>query len=150
MKGDDPIYVSEHRGSYDNTQELYDTVCDTNPDIVLFPFSITRFSTREAKTDLLIEGINVSVFNQVWIKPFNINPVWIEQLKLSKHGGIVLDDDYPNGIAKQIAYELMLKSGKPVRVLCIDERVAGFHPSKDNLPPDRYKIIKFIKDIINE
>ena len=67
---------------------------------------------------------------------------------MSKYGGIVLDDDYPNGIAKQIAYELMLKSGKPVRVLCIDEKVAGFQPYNDNLPPNKNKIINFINQLL--
>ena len=84
----------------------------------------------------------------MWINPLKIDDSQIENLKQSKYGGIVLDDDYPNGIAKQIAYELMLKSGKPVHVLCIDEKVAGSQPHNDNLPPSKEKIINFVKKLL--
>ena len=60
-----------------------------------------------------------------------------KKLKKSKYGGVVIDDDYPNGIAKQIAHDLMLKSGKKVYVLALNEVVAGFQPHNDNLPPDK-------------
>lgn len=149
MNGDDSIYVSEHRKSYDNEKEFTNKISDS-PDIVLFPFSITRFEVEKAYDKLKIEGINIDIYHQLWIKPFNIKDEWIEALQKSKYGGIVLDDDYPNGIAKQIAYELMLKSGKDVQVLCINENTAGFSPQTDNLPPDSNKIITFIKNIIGK
>lgn len=148
MSNDETVYVSEHRKSYDNDKEISDIVFE-NPDIVLFPFSITRFESEKASKELASENIKASIFNQLWIKPLKISDLAIEQLKSSKHGGIVLDDDYPNGIAKQIAYELMLKSGKPVYTLCIEEKTAGFQPCNDNLPPDKNKIIKFIKSKLN-
>ena len=84
----------------------------------------------------------------MWIKPLKISEEAIENLKNSKYGGVVLDDDYPNGIAKQVAYELMLASGKPVRVLTIEEKTAGFDPSKDNLPPNSDKIYSFLLKLI--
>jgi pyruvate/2-oxoglutarate/acetoin dehydrogenase E1 component len=144
---DETVYISEHRKSYDNKSE-FTNVKEENPDIVLFPFSITRFESELARQELKNQGINVSIFHQLWINPLKIDDEQIENLKKSKHGGIVLDDDYPNGIAKQIAYELMLKSGKPVYVLCIDEKIAGFQPNNDNLPPSKEKIINFVKCIL--
>jgi len=144
---DETVYISEHRKSYDNKSEFVN-VKEENPDIVLFPFSITRFESELARQELKNQGINASIFHQLWINPLKIDDEQIENLKKSKHGGIVLDDDYPNGIAKQIAYELMLKSGKPVYVLCIDEKVAGFQPHNDNLPPSKEKIINFVKCIL--
>jgi len=69
-------------------------------------------------------------------------------LKYAKYGGIVLDDDYSNGIAKQTAYELMLECDNKVKVLCINDKVAGFQSSHDNLPPDCNKICQFIKQLI--
>lgn len=137
LNNNETVYVSEHRKSYDNKKELSNTT-EENPDIVLFPFSITRFECERAKSILNEQGIKASVFHQLWIKPLNIQEDQIDNLKKSKYGGIVLDDDYPNGIAKQIAYELMIKSGKPVRVLCIKEKALGFsltmttcrHPAK--------------------
>ncbi len=147
MEHDDPLYVSEHRKSYSNTDELFD-INVKNPDFVLFPFSITRFEADKAAKHLNSQGTNVSVFHQLWIKPLKISEEAIENLKTSKYGGVVLDDDYPNGIAKQVAYELMLASGKPVRVLTIEEKTAGFDPSKDNLPPDSNKICSFLLNLI--
>lgn len=147
LNNNESVYISEHRKSYDNKNE-FSNVAEKNPDVVLFPFSITRFESELARVELKNQGINVSIFHQLWINPLKISETQIENLKKSKHGGIVLDDDYPNGIAKQVAYELMLRSGKPVRVLCVDEKTAGFQPHNDNLPPSKDKIVSFIKCIL--
>lgn len=147
MNGDDAMYVSEHRRSYDNNIDL-ENVVHENPDFVLFPFSITRFDSIKASKSLLNDGLKINVYHQLWINPLKISDEQINSLKSSKYGGIVLDDDYPNGIAKQVAYELMLKTGKPVYVLCIKEKSAGFQPFNDNLPPNESDIIKFIKSKI--
>ncbi len=147
INNDETVYISEHRKSYDNKSE-FSNVTEENPDVVLFPFSITRFDSELARQELTNQGIKTSIFHQVWINPLKIDDNQIENLKKSKYGGIVLDDDYPNGIAKQIAYELMLKSGKPVYVLCIEEKVAGFQPKNDNLPPSKEKIISFVKRLL--
>lgn len=144
MDSDDPMYVSEHRKSYANTEELIDIEIN-NPDFVLFPFSITRFEADKLARNC---DLKISVFHQVWIKPLKISQEAVENLKKSKYGGVVLDDDYPDGIAKQVAYELMLASGKPVRVLTIEEKTAGFDPSKDNLPPSSDKIYSFLLKLI--
>lgn len=147
LNNNESVYISEHRKSYDNKNE-FSNVAEENPDVVLFPFSITRFESELARVELKNQGVNVSVFHQLWINPLKISETQIENLKKSKHGGIVLDDDYPNGIAKQVAYELMLRSGKPVHVLCVDEKAAGFQPHNDNLPPSKDKIVNFVKCIL--
>ena len=147
MNGSDTIYVSEHRKSYENSEET-ENIFFKDPDFVLFPFSITRFNSIEASKKLLEKNVKASVFSQLWINPLKIKDQQIENLKNSKYGGIVLDDDYPNGIAKQIAHELMLKTGKKVYVLCIKEKTAGFQPHNDNLPPSAEEIFNFIKNKI--
>ena len=48
MKNDDVLYISEHRGSYDNNKELKDYL-PQNCDIILFSISITRFEAIKAK-----------------------------------------------------------------------------------------------------
>jgi pyruvate/2-oxoglutarate/acetoin dehydrogenase E1 component len=148
MLEDSPLYVSEHRKSYDNTEELKD-IAYGNADFVLFPFSVTRFEAIKASKKLYDEeGIKVSVFHQFWINPLKISHLAKNNLRFSKYGGVVIDDDYPNGIAKQVAYELMLESEKRVHVLAIEEKTAGFQLSQDNLPPDSDKICEFVKDKI--
>lgn len=147
MNGDDTIYVSEHRKSYD-VKEDFENVEYSNPDIVIFPFSITRLEMNKVQCLLKDNNILANIYHQLWINPLQISENQIESLSKSKFGGLVLDDDYPNGIAKQIAYDLMIKSQKTVKVLCIDETVAGFQTGNDNLPPDRNKIFNFIKNNI--
>ena len=148
MKDDEPYYVSEHRKSYDNTKELQN-VMHNKSDIVLFPISITRFSAEEARKSLEAMGHKVSIIHQLWIKPFFISDEWNRCLKNSKFGGLVLDDDYEQGVATNIGHKLMLSSSKPVDVLCIENRTAGFHPDVDNLPPTPEKIVSKVLEMIN-
>jgi len=54
MEDDDVYYISEHRKSYDNTEELPDTFHE-KADITLFPISITRFAAEEARTALEVQ-----------------------------------------------------------------------------------------------
>ena len=144
MKHDIPLYVSEHRKTYDNTADYVDVVNDKS-DIVLFPFSVTRMEMDSVVEKCKSIGIKVSVFHQTWIKPLRVSQEAIYTLTNSKFGGLVLDDDYPNGVAKQIAYELMHLSQKSVWAMGIEEKSAGFQPHNDNLPPSAEKIFQFIK-----
>ncbi len=147
MADDVTYYVSEHRKSYNCDYMLSDIEYD-HPDFCLFPLSITRFECESASKKLLDKNIKCNVYHHFWIKPFSISKHQINELKSSKYGGIVLDDDYPNGVAKQIAYDLMIESGKPVRVLCIKEKTAGFQPKDDNFPPSSVEIQEFVTNLI--
>lgn len=88
--------------------------------------------------------------NIFWIKPFLIKNQWIDILKKSKYGGLLLDDDYVNGTAKSLAYELSLNSKKEVQVLGLEDRSAGFSHSTDNLSPNFDRIKKKIYNIIKK
>jgi pyruvate/2-oxoglutarate/acetoin dehydrogenase E1 component len=149
MKDDDVYYISEHRRSYDNTEEFKDVIHE-NSDIVLFPISITRFDAEIARKKLEEEGIKASIIHQLWIKPFNFKDEWKNALNNSKFGGLVLDDDYEEGVASSIAQTMMVESNhKKVHTLGLDHRSAGFHPDVDNLPPSPDKIMAKVKSIIN-
>ncbi len=148
MKDDDVYYISEHRRSYDNTEEFEDLILDKS-DIVLFPISITRFDAIEAKKILEKEGLKVSIIHQLWIKPFTFKEEWKKCLNNSKYGGLVLDDDYEEGVASSIAHEMMVNSNKKVHTLGLDHKTAGFHPDVDNLPPSPDKIVNKVKKITN-
>jgi acetoin:2,6-dichlorophenolindophenol oxidoreductase subunit beta len=147
MQGDDPMYVSEHRKSFDTSAEYENQICKDDPDFVLFPFSITRLEMEKLKQLTDEQGIKIDIYHQHWIKPLKITETQIGRLARSKLGGFVFDDDYPNGIAKQIAYELMLKSARPVHAMGLEEKVAGACPEKDNLPPSAAYIAKTIGQI---
>ena len=148
MSENNVYYISEHRGSYGNSRELNDIIYD-RPDLVLFPISITRFEAQNVAVKLKSIGIKVNIHNILWIKPFKVKTKWKKSLSLSKYGGLVLDDDYSDGVARSIAHRLNLETGKKVYTLGLDDRTAGFSKSTDNLPPSENKIKDFIKKIIN-
>ncbi len=140
-------YISEHRMSYDNKNELKNIIYDKS-DIVLFPISITRFEARKVENILRERGLKISIIDQIWINPFSIKNQWIKCLNNSKYGGLVLDDDYENGVASSLAHKLMIKSRKKVFTLGLENKTAGFHYKVDNLPPNAEKIISFIEQVI--
>ena len=148
MKNTDVIFVSEHRGSYDNKNELDDFISN-NLDIILFPISITRFEAQKAKLILEKEGYKIGIANIFWIKPFVVKNEWKDAIKTSKFGGIVLDDDYSEGVATNLAYQLMKKTEKKIDVMGLKSRSAGFSKTTDNLPPNHIEIVEKVKKIIN-
>lgn len=142
----DPYYVSEHRRSFSIDYEIADLLY-LNSDIVLFPISSTRLNAIEAETRLSREKIQCSIIHLLWLKPFIVSEKICEQLERAKYGGLVIDGDYENSTAKCIAYDMMKKTGKRVDVLCLEEKVAGFAPQCDNLPPTSEKIYNKVKEI---
>ena len=151
MKHDDVVYISEHRGSYDNKIELKD-IYQKKCDVVIFAISITRFEAIKAAKELSKIGIKVGVANILWIKPFKIKEKWIDMLNKSKYGGIILDDDYTQGIAESLAFRLLEKTKKNVRLkaMGLKNKSAGFSKKTDNLPPNKNELIKIIKEIVKK
>jgi len=149
MKNDEVMYVSEHRGSYTNTKEL-DDYLDGDLDLILFPISITRFEAHKAKIELEKEGYKIGIANILWIKPFLIKKDWEQAVLKSKFGGIVLDDDYTDGVASNLAFQLIKKTKKNFEVMGLKDRSAGFSKTTDNLPPSCKEIIIKCKDLINK
>ena len=149
MKDDDVYYISEHRRSYDNTKELKDIIVE-NPDFTLFPISITRFDAEKARMILEEQGYKINIIHQLWIKPFIFKEKWRKYLNQSKFGGMVLDDDYEEGVASSIAHTMMISSNKKVYTLGLEHRTAGFHPDVDNLPPSPEAIAAKVKSIISK
>ena len=151
MQNDDVVYISEHRGSYDNELELKD-ILPKKCDIIIFAISITRFEAKKAADELKKLGINVGIANILWIKPFKIKQKWIETLNKSKFGGIILDDDYTQGIAESLAYKLLEKTNSNVKIKAVGlkNKSAGFSKEADNLPPNKNELIKIIKDMLKK
>ena len=148
MSGDDVVYLSEHRAAWGNDYELLD-YRPKNPDIVLFPISITRFDTAIASTELFAEdGLRVAIHHVFQLKPFTPSEAAQEDLRGANFGGIVIDDDYPDGTAKALALDLHITTGAQMNVLGLDNRTAGFAPHVDNLPPDKDKIKAKIHGVI--
>ena len=146
MNEDEPYYISEHRKSYDNAEELENIILPT-ADFTIFPISITRLEMKKLVDLAKQENISLNIIHQLWIKPFIVEDSWKIALDNSKFGGLVTDDDYVEGTASSIANELSLATGKRVWTLGLEPRTAGFHPTVDNLPPSAEQIIKKLKQI---
>ena len=149
MNEEEVYYVSEHRASYDNKKELADFLSN-DVDIIIFSISITRFEAQKVRDILEKENLKIGVANILWIKPFEIKEKWLQTLKNSKFGGIILDDDYESGVASDMAYKLMKLSKKKVEVMGLKNKSAGFSGKSDNLPPNKEEIITKIKEIIKK
>jgi pyruvate/2-oxoglutarate/acetoin dehydrogenase E1 component len=147
MEDDVPYYVSEHRKSYDNDVEFNNVAENEKPDFSIFPISITRFEMESLYEMAKSLNITLNIFHILWIKPFNIEEQWIESLKNSKYGGLVIDDDFVEGTASSLANQLSLKANNRVYTLGLDEKTAGFPKEFDNLPPNSEKILFLLKKI---
>jgi len=158
MSGDDVVYLSEHRKAWDNTKETtLRSFLDGPVDIILFPISITHFAAFEAAKELcedrpfhasVKEAITVGVRPISQIKPLTMSKYALAELISARYGGIVLDDDYPNGTAKAIAQDLHNMTGARMYTMGLEERTAGFAAEVDNLPPNKDQIKNFIKEIV--
>lgn len=147
LDGDDPVFVSEYRTAYGLKDEMPDIV-HPKADITLIPISTTRLNAVKAAAMLREAGIISNVIHLVWLKPFTADERILEPLEHSRYGGIVLDSDFENGASKCIAFDIMQKSDKRVRVMGLEERTAGFAAHLDNLPPSAEKIASFVKSIV--
>jgi pyruvate/2-oxoglutarate/acetoin dehydrogenase E1 component len=149
MRDDEVYYISEHRGSYNNHKKI-ENIIVSNPQLVILAISITRFEALKAIKQLNKEGYKISFINLVWLKPLKISKTAISNIKSSKFGALILDDDYEDGISKNIANDLSHITNQKIYTLGLKNKSAGFHPSVDNLPPKKIDIIKKIKNIIKK
>lgn len=144
---DDPMIVSEHRISFDNSRELPNS--DNKADITLIPISASRFNVLEAASMLEKEGIKCNFAHVVWLKPLRKDHI-IEALNNSK-AGLVIDAGFETcGASQSIAYELMLETGKPVKALGLEDRSVGVSFESRNQTPAADKITATAKDILRK
>lgn len=145
---DDPVIVSEHRKSFVIDYEMEDVIED-DADFTLFAISSTRLNALEARKELLKQGIKCNVIHLLLLKPFIVSNRMRKALWNSKFGGAVLDGDFENGVAKNIAYDLISVTGTRIAVLALENKAAGFAPHLDNLPPTTEKICQFVEEKIS-
>ena len=148
LSHDDPMYVSEHRRSFSIDYEMQDSIGEA--DVTLFAISSTRLNALQAKKILEEQHIPCNIIHLLWLKPFIVEQRMLSALNLSRFGGLVIDGDFENGVLKHVAYDLMRSSKAEIEVLGLEDRVAGFAPELDNLPPSPDRIVAKVIDIINK
>jgi pyruvate/2-oxoglutarate/acetoin dehydrogenase E1 component len=147
MDHDDPLLVSEHRRSFPIDYEMPDVIHD-DADITLFPISATRLNAIEAAKILEKESIKCNIVHLLWLKPFVVEDRMHKALANSKHGGLVIDGDFENGVVKSLGFDLVQKTGKKVHVLGLEDRSAGIAPQLDNVAPTAEKISAYVRTIV--
>ncbi len=149
MKYDDPMYVSEHRDSFNNTVEMADIVYD-QADITLFVVSSPRFAVDEAARLLGKEGITCNIVHILWLKPFEITEKYLEPLRISELG-LVIDSSFEIcGASRSIAYELSDVSGYPVKALGLEDHTKCLCEPYQNKAPDANRIYDNVMDILKQ
>ena len=143
MQSDDVFLFSEHRGAFPYDGKLSNILVE-DCELAIVAISITRFSAAEAVSILNKKNIKVSLIHLWKIKPLEVENSAIENIKSSKNGFLVIDDDYEEGIASSIGLKISTMTGKKFDVLGLESRSAGFSKVTDNLPPGAEKIIEKI------
>ncbi len=149
MSEQEVYYVSEHRGSFNNNKELINDIAGKK-DFVIIAISITRFEAIKAKEALEKYGYKIGIVHILWIKPLKISKDSLKCISDSKFGGIVLDDDYVDGISNSIANKLNHLTNKKIFTMGLSNKSAGFHKNVDNLPPSSKQITKKILKIFKD
>ena len=150
MDNDVPVYVSEHRKSYDVKEDFptYDSY--DNPDLTVFAISITRLEMKKLYELAEENNLKLNIFHILWLSPLQVDDRSLVSLQKSKFGGLVLDDDYDKGCMSSIANTLSIKTNKIVRCLGLEDRTAGFYQNVDNLPPTAKKIFNYVTSLIQK
>jgi acetoin:2,6-dichlorophenolindophenol oxidoreductase subunit beta len=146
---DNPVFVSEHRSSYQISKEMLD-ITDEKSKITIMAISAARINALEAIKDLEEEGIDCDMFHIVNLKPFEISNQLKKSLSLTRLG-LVIDTDFETcGASQSIAYELMLATGAKIHGYGLADRVSGVSKNTENLTPSKFEIKEKIKSIISQ
>ncbi|MFA5083872.1 MAG: transketolase C-terminal domain-containing protein [Candidatus Paceibacterota bacterium] len=149
MNNDDPMIVSEHRCSFNNAEEMSDVIRD-DAEITIYAISAARFNVSKAAEILAQNGLKCNIIHISWLKPFFLTEKLLTPLRKSKVG-IVVDSGFEMaGASQSIAYELMFKTGVPVRALGIYDKSVGVTPETENLTPDAERIAKVSEELYEE
>lgn len=149
MADDIPMYVSEYRDTYENTEEFKDD-CDESADINILAISVCRMHAIKAKEILEQEGIKVNVLHIMWLKPFDTKRY---ETIIQKIGvGIVVDPAHEScGAAQEIAYNLMMKyKGTRIEILGLEDKVKTTNPKYYNEVPGAEKIAEKVRRLLGE
>ena len=131
---DDPIYVSEHRWSYSNTEEFTNIIRD-DAQVTLLAVSAGRINAEAAIRKLEDQGTMADLIHVMWLKPFQITDEILSSL--NKTGvGIIVDSDFSvAGASRSIAYELMHNAEAKVYAFGLEDRSCGVSLDKENCTP---------------
>jgi len=150
LEHDDPVFCSEHRKSFQLTDEgdLSYIKFYKDADITLFPISAARLSTKEAVEALYNDKkIKCNVYPIVQLKPFDIG--YASRGLITQKALVIDSDNEICGASKSIAHDIMLHTRIPTHTLGLEDRTAGFAKHLDNGTPDAKKIYDKVVSLVN-
>lgn len=116
MSSDEPMFVSEHRQSFQQKDEMKD-IFETDADFAIYAVSFARFNAVKAVEKLKKYDVKCNLVHILWLKPLELSDKMLEPLKVSKKG-LVVDSDFGiTGASQSLAYELMSATGFPVTAM---------------------------------
>lgn len=131
----EPVYCSEHRLSFNNSEEMPDI--DNGSDITIVGIGAARLVIRE----LSKERNDFNVVNAFRIKPL-VLPCSI--FARSKRV-LIVDSDYTTcGISEHIAYMIQKWYKIPSTVIGLEDKTAGFAEKTDNKTPSKERILEYV------
>lgn len=142
IKNDNPVYCSEHRKTFDINYEIEDVIIN-EPEVTIFGISYSRLNILK-----ILNGKKISYAKIMCLKPSYYTEESIASLKKSKFGIVVDSGPTICGASQSLAYELMIKTGKPVYALGLEDKTTGFY--NDNCTPNESRILSFIEAKKNE
>ena len=149
MADDIPMYVSEFRDTFENTEEFSEEI-DPDAQINVFGVSVCRMNIRKAKKILAERGIKINILDIMWLKPFDA----------VKHGsvlsklplGLVVDPGRETcGAAEHLAHQMMLKyPGSYVDTLGVLDHIKTTNPHCQNAVPAAEMIVDKVLEMLKE
>ncbi|MBT6469804.1 MAG: hypothetical protein HOK52_00915 [Candidatus Marinimicrobia bacterium] len=147
MDHDDPMYVSEHKESFQNREELPDII-RKKAKITIYAIGATRFSTIEAIRKLEKEGVFCNLIHIYQLKPMIIGERETLPLTATKKG-LVIDAGFEIcGAARDLAYCLTDNTGIPVKAFGLKDCSKVLCEPNRNPFPNKEMIMKKIKEVI--
>ena len=148
MEHDDPMFVSEHRKSFNQIEEMKNII-EPNADITIYGIGSARFNILEAVENLKRGGIKCNVIHLYWLKPLKVREEILSPLKETQMG-LVVDSGFEIcGASQSIAYELMKRTKTYVEALGAEDRAVGADGRYENGTPSVERIVTRIKGLIN-
>lgn len=146
MESDIPMFVSEHRSAYNNTDEMKDEIIE-DAEITLFGISDARREMVDAVSSLRERGIKVSAIHIMKLKPLGRKGL-LDKMGMCKKG-LVIDNGFPVcGAGRDIAYELMESNDKRVWAMSCEDKTKCFNPGQQNKTPDAKAIEEKVMEIL--
>lgn len=147
MAHDDPMFVSEHRHSFNQIDEIKDIIIP-DAQITIYGIGYSRFNILKAIEILNREGIKCNFVNLLWLKPLKLTGEKIESL-IKTRIGLVVDSGFEiAGASQSIAYELMKKTKTYVEALGAEDKSVGVVEKYENGTPSVERIMDKVRGLI--